>query len=75
MKEKARDLMVRDKFIASQRSCGLCRHLDGAAPEMSILDIVDSCRIWESHGEQADTEHSGQSFTKISNSGSGVGDW
>ena len=81
MKEKARDLMVRDKFIASQRSCDLRRHLDGAAPETSILDIVDSCRIWESHG---DTEHSGQSLErmqrilprpspKISNSGSGVG--
>ena len=86
MKEKARDLMVRDKFIASQRSCGLRRHLDGAAPETSILDIVDSCRIWESHGEPADTEHSGQSLEprqrilprpspKISKSGSGVGGW
>ena len=84
MKEKARDLMVREKFIASRRSCGLRRHLDGAAPETSILDIVDSCRIWESHGEPADTEHSGQSLErrqrilprpspKISNSGSGVG--
>ena len=51
---------------------------------MSILDIVDSCRIWESHGEPADTEHRGQSLErrqrilprpspKISNSGSGVG--
>ena len=33
MKEKARDLMVRNKFIASQQSCDLRRHLDGAAPE------------------------------------------
>ena len=46
---------------------------DGAGLETSILDIVDSCRIWESHREPADTEHSGQSFTKINNSGSGVG--
>ena len=38
MKEKARDLMVRDKFIASQQSCDLRRHLDGAASETSILD-------------------------------------
>ena len=84
MKEKTRDLMVHDKFIASQRSCDLRRHLNGAAPEKSILDIVDSWRIWESHGEPADTEHSGQSLErrqrilprpspKISNSGSGVG--
>ena len=51
MKEKARDLMIHNKFIAAQRSCDLCRHLDGAASETSIGDIVDSCRIWESHAE------------------------
>ena len=62
----------------------LDRHLDGSAPETSILDIVDSCRIWESHREAADIEHSGQRlkrrqrilprpYPKISNSGSGVG--
>ena len=51
MKEKARDLMVRNKFIASQQSCDLRRHLDSAAPETLIGDIVDSCRIWESHAE------------------------
>ena len=84
MKEKARDLMVRDTFIACQRSCDLRRHLDGAAPETSILDIVDSCRIWESHGEPAGIEDSGQSLKRrqrilpmpsptIRNSGSGVG--
>ena len=39
MKEKARDLMVRNKFIASQQSCDLCRHLDSATPETSIGDI------------------------------------
>ena len=51
MKEKARDLMIRNKFIAAQRSCELRRHLDGAAAEASIGYIVDSCRIWESHTE------------------------
>ena len=51
MKEKARDLMVRNKFIASQQSCDLRRHLDSAAPETSIGYIVVSCRIWESHAE------------------------
>ena len=45
MKEKARDLMVRNKFIAAQQSCDLRRHLDGVAPKTSIGDIVDSCRI------------------------------
>ena len=51
MKEKARDLMVRNKFIASQQSSDLRRHLDSATPETSIVDIADSCRIWESHAE------------------------
>ena len=51
MKEKARDLMMRNKFIASQRSCDLRWHLDSATLETSIVDIVDSCRIWESHAE------------------------
>ena len=60
MTEKGRDLMVRDKFIASQRSCDLRRHLDGAAPETSIRDIADSCRVWESHGEPADIEDRSQ---------------
>ena len=84
MKEKARDLMVRDKFIASQRSCDLRRHLDGAAPETSIMDIADSCHIWESHGEPADIEDRSQNLKcrqrilpipslMISNSKSGVG--
>ena len=49
MKEKARDLMVHNKFIASQQSCDLLRHLDGAAPETSIGDIVDSFRGTGSH--------------------------
>ena len=48
MKEKARDLMIRNKFIAAQQSCDLRRHLDGAVPEASFGDIVD---IWESHAE------------------------
>ena len=47
MKENAQDLMVRNKFITSQQ-----RHLDSAAPETSIGDIVDSCHIWVmSHAE------------------------
>ena len=47
MNEKARDLMIRNQFIAAQLSCKLRRHLDGAAEEASIGNIVDSCRIWE----------------------------
>ena len=51
MNGKARVLLIRNKFIAAQRSCELRRHLDGAAEEASIGNIVDSCRIWESHAE------------------------
>ena len=51
MKEKSRDLMIRKKFIAAQRSFDLRRHLDGAAAETSIGDIVDSCHIWVSHAD------------------------
>ena len=36
MNEKARDLMICNKFIAAQRSCELRRHVDGAAAEASI---------------------------------------
>ena len=60
MKEKARDLMVRNKFIASQQSCDLSgerRYLDSATPETSIEDIADSCRIWESHAEPVAIEN------------------
>ena len=57
MKEKARDLMVRNKFIASQQSCDLRRNLDSATPETSIVDIVDSCRIWENHAEPVAIEN------------------
>ena len=60
--EKGRYLMVRDKFIASQRSCDLRRHLDGAAPETSIQNIADSCRVWESHREPADIEDRSQNL-------------
>ena len=51
MKEQARDTMIRDKFIAGQRQCALGRQLDGFAQDTPIGEIVDSCRVWESHSE------------------------
>ena len=42
-----------DRLIAGHDSCALHRHLDSVAPETPIRDIVDRCRVWESH---ADTE-------------------
>ena len=47
-----RNRMVRDRFIADQRSCGLRRHLDSVPPDTPIREIVDRCRVWESHSEQ-----------------------
>ena len=47
-----RNQMVRDRFIAAQRGCGLRRHLDSVPPDTPIRDIVDCCRVWESHSEQ-----------------------
>ena len=49
MQEQARDTMIRDKFIAGQRQCALLRQLDGFAQDTPIGEIVDSCRVWESH--------------------------
>ena len=51
MKEQARDTMTRDKFIAGQRQCALRRQLDGFAQDTPIGEIVDNCRVWESHSE------------------------
>ena len=51
MGERACDLMIRNKFIAAQQSCELRRHLDGAAAQASVRDIVDSFRVRESHSE------------------------
>ena len=55
MGKHARDWMIRDKFIAAQRSCGLRRHLDGVSSDTPIRDIVDRCRVWESHSEQKES--------------------
>ena len=51
MTEQARDIMIRDKFIAGQSQCTLRRQLDGLAPDTPIGEIVDSSRVWESHSE------------------------
>ena len=51
MKEQARDTMIRDKFINGQEQCALRRQLDGFAPGTPIGEIVDSCRVWESHSD------------------------
>ena len=44
MGKRARDAMIRDRFIVAQRSCGLRRHLDGVSSDTPIRDIVDRCQ-------------------------------
>ena len=41
--------MVRDRFIDGQGECALCRHLDSLGPDTPMADIVNCCRVWESH--------------------------
>ena len=60
MSKRARDWMIRDRFIAAQQSCGLCRHIDGVPPDTPIQDIVDRCRVWESHSEQESGSDAGR---------------
>ena len=43
--------LVRDKFITGQPQLALRRHLDSAGPDTPMVDIVDRCRVWESHAE------------------------
>ena len=45
--------MMRDRFIDGQAECALHRHLDSFGPDTPMRDIVDSCRVWESHNEAA----------------------
>ena len=44
--------LVRDKFITGQEHRYLRRHLDSVGPDTPISDIVDRCRVWESHEER-----------------------
>ena len=53
MGQTARLRLIRDRFIAGHNSCDLRRHLDSAPPETPIRNVVDRCRVWESHAEPA----------------------
>ena len=47
---------IQDRFIAGHSSCELRRHLDSVPPpppETPIRDVVDRCRVWESHADTA----------------------
>ena len=53
MRQTARLRLIRDRFIAGHSNCDLRRHLDSAPPETPIRDVVDHCRVWESHADPA----------------------
>ena len=38
-----------DRFIAGHENCDLRRYLDCVPPDTPLRDIVDRCRVWESH--------------------------
>ena len=43
--------MVRDRFIDGQADRSLRRHLASLKPNTLMIEMVDSCRIWEIHCE------------------------
>ena len=53
MGQTARLRLIRDRCIAGHSNCDLLRHLDSVSPETPIRDVVDRCRVWESHADPA----------------------
>ena len=51
MGQTARLRLIRDRFIAGHGSCELRRYLDCVPPDTPLRDIVDRCRVWESHAD------------------------
>ena len=45
--------LISDRFIAGHSSCELRRYLNSVPPETPIRDVVDRCRVWESHADPA----------------------
>ena len=62
MSERARNIMIRDRFIAGHSQCALRRQLDGFAPDTPIGEIVDSCRVWESHSDSRKISEGSHSY-------------
>ena len=50
MGQVARLRLIHDRFIAGHANCDLRRYLDCVPPDTPLRDIVDRCRVWESHG-------------------------
>ena len=54
MGSNTRTHLIRDQFISSHPNCDLRRHLDSVPPDTPIRDIIDRCRMWESHSDTDD---------------------
>ena len=50
MGQIARLRLIRDRLIAGHENCDLRRYLDCVPHDTPLRDIVDRCRVWESHG-------------------------
>ena len=53
MGQTARLRLIRDRFIAGHSNWDLRRHLDSVSPDTPIRDVLDRCRICESHADPA----------------------
>ena len=51
MGQTARLRLIRDRFIAGNSSCELRRYLDSVPLATPLRDVVDRCRVWESHAD------------------------
>ena len=51
MRQTARLRLIRDRFVTGHDNCDLRRYLDSVPPETPIRDVVDRCRVWESHAD------------------------
>ena len=51
MGHTARLRLIHDRFIAGHGSCDLRRYLDCVPPDTPLRDIVDRCRVCESHAD------------------------
>ena len=51
MGQRVRLRLICDRFIAGHGSCELRRYLDCVPPDTPLRDIVDRCRVWESHAD------------------------
>ena len=54
MGPNARTRIIRDRFIAGHLNSALRRHLDSLPPETPIREIVDRCKVWQSHADTDD---------------------